>query len=130
MKSPYISELQPNQTIKECSWFVQGRAPEEIRRALSVADSSDRSGELDAKMWDNAAEAIGTFERDDLCVSRACCRYSRIARSLRCTRSSQCRNRKSILADYLPASKRDRDEMFRELQGWIAGMSNPHLKRS
>ena len=32
------------------------------------------------------------------------------------------------LADYLPASKRDRDEMFRELQGWIAGMSDPHLK--
>ena len=32
------------------------------------------------------------------------------------------------IADFLPASKRDRDEMFRELQGLIAAFTNPHLK--
>ena len=31
-------------------------------------------------------------------------------------------------SDYFPVSKRDRMEMFRELEGWIAGMGNPHLK--
>jgi 3'-5' exoribonuclease len=31
-------------------------------------------------------------------------------------------------ADYFPASKRDRDEMFRELLSWIATVTNPHLK--
>ncbi len=31
-------------------------------------------------------------------------------------------------ADYFPASKRDRDEMFLELRGWIASIVNPHLK--
>jgi 3'-5' exoribonuclease len=32
------------------------------------------------------------------------------------------------IADFLPASKRDRDEMFAELKGWIASMTSPHLK--
>jgi 3'-5' exoribonuclease len=31
-------------------------------------------------------------------------------------------------ADYFPASKRDRDEMFQELCAWIASVSNPHIK--
>jgi 3'-5' exoribonuclease len=31
-------------------------------------------------------------------------------------------------SDYFPVSKRDRAEMFQELNGWIAGMGNPHLK--
>src|SRR5262249_7644563 len=30
--------------------------------------------------------------------------------------------------DYFAASKRNRDEMFRELQDWIAQMTNPHLR--
>jgi 3'-5' exoribonuclease len=32
------------------------------------------------------------------------------------------------VADYFPASKRDRDEMFRELQGIVAGIGNTHLR--
>jgi 3'-5' exoribonuclease len=32
------------------------------------------------------------------------------------------------VTDFLPASKRDRDEMFAELEGWIRGFSNPFLK--
>jgi len=66
MKSPYISELEPNRVVT-LTVLVQSK---EIRQKktgdpyLSLL-LGDRSGELDGKMWDNVAEVMDTFERDD-----------------------------------------------------------------
>ena len=66
MKSPFVNELEPNQVITT-SFLVQSK---EIRQKkggepyLSLL-LGDRTGELDAKMWDNVAEVIDGFDRDD-----------------------------------------------------------------
>ena len=66
MKSPYISELEPNRVVTP-NFLVQSK---EIRQKktgdpyLSLL-LGDRTGELDAKMWDNVAEVMDTFDRDD-----------------------------------------------------------------
>ena len=65
MKSPYVSELEPNQLITGTFLVshkdVRQKKTGEPYLSLTL---SDRSGDLDAKMWDNAAEAIPTFDRD------------------------------------------------------------------
>src|SRR5258708_25686486 len=66
MKSPYMKELEPNQSISTF-FLVQNK---EIRQKKSgepylSLSLSDRTGELDAKMWDNVAEVMETFDRDD-----------------------------------------------------------------
>ena len=66
MKSPYVNELKPNQII-ETSFLVQSK---EIRQKkggelyLSLF-LADRTGELDAKVWDNVNDVLNEFERDD-----------------------------------------------------------------
>ena len=90
---------------------------------------TDRSGELDAKMWDNAAEVLDTFQRDDFVRIKGLLQIFQNRPQLTLHKIQAVPESEIDLADYLPASKRDRDEMFRELQGWIAGMSDPHLKR-
>ena len=66
MKSPYVSELKPNQVI-QTSFLVHSK---EIRQKkggelyLSLL-LADRTGELDAKMWDNVDEVLDAFDRDD-----------------------------------------------------------------
>src|SRR6185503_5052852 len=66
MKSPYVNELEPNKVI-QTSFLVHSK---EIRQKkggelyLSLL-LADRTGELDAKMWDNVAEVIDEFDRDD-----------------------------------------------------------------
>src|SRR5450755_778536 len=66
MKSPFVKELEPNQVISTF-FLVQNK---EIRQKktgdpyLSLS-LSDRTGELDAKMWDNVVDVMETFERDD-----------------------------------------------------------------
>src|SRR5919206_616736 len=66
MKSPYVKELAADQTISTF-FLVQHK---EIRQKKSgepylSLTLCDRTGELDAKMWDNVAEVMDTFDRDD-----------------------------------------------------------------
>jgi 3'-5' exoribonuclease len=66
MKSPYVSELQPNQTIT-ATFLVQSKDIRQKKTGdpyLSL-NLCDRTGDVDAKMWDNVAEVMDTFDRDD-----------------------------------------------------------------
>jgi len=130
MKSPYLSELQPNQTVQG-TFLVSYKDVRQKKSGdpyLSLT-LTDRSGELDAKMWDNAAEALDTFQRDDFVRVKGLLQIFQNRPQLTLHKIQPVPESEVDLADYLPASKRDREEMFREVQGWIAGMSNPHLKR-
>ena len=129
MKSPYLSELQPNQTVQGTFLvsYKDVRQKKSGEPYLSVT-LTDRTGDLDAKMWDNAAEAIATFDRDDFVRIKGLLQIFQNRPQLTLHKIQTVPESEIDLADYLPASKRDRDEMFRELQGWIAGMSDPHLK--
>ncbi len=129
MKSPYLSELQANQTVQG-TFLVTYK---DVRQKKSgepylTLTLTDRSGELDAKMWDNAAEALNTFERDDFVRIKGLLQVFQNRPQLTLHKIQPVPASEVDLTDYLPASKRDRDEMFRELQGWIAGISDPHLK--
>jgi 3'-5' exoribonuclease len=130
MKSPYLSELQPNQTVQG-TFLVSYKDVRQKKSGdpyLSLT-LTDRSGELDAKMWDNAAEVLDTFQRDDFVRIKGLLQIFQNRPQLTLHKIQPVPESEIDLTDYLPASKRDRDEMFRELQGWIAGMSDPHLKQ-
>ena len=66
MKSPYVSELQPNQIITATLLVhikdVRQKKSGEPYLSLLLGD---RTGELDAKMWDNVVDVLEAFERDD-----------------------------------------------------------------
>ena len=65
MKSPYIRDLEPNQIINGVFLVPsQGYPPEEIGRIRTFGLTLvDRTGELDAKMWDNAHEFLSPLTR-------------------------------------------------------------------
>jgi 3'-5' exoribonuclease len=129
MKTPYVSELEPNQLILGV-FLVQHK---EIRQkktgepylSLTLAD---RTGDLDAKMWDNVPEVMDTFERDCFLKVKGMVQLFQNKPQLTVYRLQRLTESEIDIADFLPASERNRDEMFAELKGWIAPMTNPHLK--
>jgi 3'-5' exoribonuclease len=129
MKSPYISELEPNQTITGTFLVshkdVRQKKTGEPYLSLTL---SDRSGDLDAKMWDNAAEAVDTFQRDSFVRVKGLVQVFQNRPQLTVHRIQPVTDSEVDSSDYFPVSKRDRGEMFQELEGWIAGVDNPHLK--
>jgi 3'-5' exoribonuclease len=129
MKSPYVSELEPNRVITS-SFLVQSK---EIRQKktgelyLSLM-LGDRTGELDAKMWDNVNEVLDSFDRDDFVKIKGLVQIFHNRPQLTVHKVRRMDDSEIDFADYFPSSKRDIDEMWTELRGLVAAMSNAHLR--
>jgi 3'-5' exoribonuclease len=130
MKSPYVTELTPDQIITGsflvCSKEIRQKKKGDPYLSLQLGD---RTGELDAKMWDNVAEVMETFERDDFVKVKGLIQIFHNRPQLTLHTIHRLDDREVDFADYFPASKRDRDEMWRELRGFAAAISNPHLHK-
>jgi 3'-5' exoribonuclease len=124
-----VSDLTPNQEI-DGVFLVQFKEVRQKRTGepYLILNLADRTGELDAKMWDNAASVAETFDRDDFIRVRGLLQIFQNRPQLTVHRLTFVSDRDVDLADFLPASKRNPDEMFAELAAVIRGMSNPHLK--
>ena len=129
MKSPYVNELEPNKVITT-SFLVQSK---EIRQKksgelyLSLL-LGDRTGEVDSKMWDNVAEVLDAFDRDDFVKVKGLIQIFHNRPQLTIHKLRRMDDSEVDYADYFPASKRDPNEMWTELRGIVAGLGNAHLK--
>jgi 3'-5' exoribonuclease len=129
MKSPYVKELEPNQIVTT-SFLVHSK---EIRQKktgelyLSLL-LGDRTGELDAKMWDNVAEVLDAFDRDDFVKVKGLIQIFHNRPQLTIHKVRRMDDSEIDFGDFFPSSARDPEEMWKELQGIVAGIENPHLK--
>ena len=129
MKSPYVNEIEPNKVITT-SFLVHSK---EIRQKktgelyLSLL-LGDRTGDLDAKMWDNAAEVAESFERDDFVKVKGLVQVYHNRPQLTIHKIQRMQDSEVEFADYFPSSKRDPQEMWVELRTLVSGMGNPHLR--
>jgi len=130
MKSPYVNELKPDQIITSsflvCSKEIRQKKKGDPYLSLQLGD---RTGELDAKMWDNVAEVMETFERDDFVKVKGLIQIFHNRPQLTLHTIHRLDDRQVDFTDYFPASKRDPEEMWRELRGFAAAITNPHLHK-
>ncbi len=129
MKPPYVRDLQPNQTFTSV-FLVQSK---DIRQKKSGEPYlsmvvGDRSGDLEAMMWDNVAEVMDTFDRDDFVRIRGLFQIFQNRPQMRIHKLIRVDDDGVNFADFFPASERDPGEMFAELTSMIAGFTNPHLR--
>jgi len=129
MKSPFVNQLEAGQSISG-SFVVHSK---EIRQKktgdlyLSLM-LGDRTGELDAKMWDNVAEVIESFERDDFVKVKGLVQVYHNRPQLTIHKIRRMEESEVEFVDYFPSSKRDAQEMWLELRGVVASISNAHLR--
>ena len=129
MKSPYVNDLRPNQVIT-ATFLVHIKDVRQKKTGepyLSLL-LGDRTGELDAKMWDNVADVMDTFERDDFIKVKGLLQIFQNRPQLTVHKMMKVHESDVDFADYFPASERDPEEMFAELRRVIAGIANPHLR--
>jgi 3'-5' exoribonuclease len=124
----FVSDLKPNQVITT-TFLVHGK---DIRQKKSGEPYlslllGDRTGDIDAKMWDNVAEVMETFERDDFVKVKGLPQIFQNRLQFTIHKMSRVLDGDVDFADYFPASTRAPMEMFTELRGIIAGIGNPHL---
>ncbi len=129
MKSPYVSEFQPNK-VAVATLLVHSK---EIRQKkngepyLSLL-LGDRTGEIDAKMWDNVAEVMDTFDRDDFVRVKGQLQIYNNRPQFTIHKMQRVDGDAVDLADFFPASARDPEEMFAELRQIVGSVQNSHLR--
>src|SRR6185312_11900864 len=129
LKPCFVAELVADSTIT--SVFLVHR--KDLRQKkdgdnyLSLT-LGDRTGQIDANMWDRVAEVQNEFERDDFVRVRGVVKLYREKPQLTIEKLRRVEEAEISLGDYLPATSADVAEMFAELRGRITAMANPHLR--
>jgi 3'-5' exoribonuclease len=129
MKSPYVSELQPNQIIT-ATLLVHIKDVRQKKTGdpyLSLL-LGDRTGELDAKMWDNVAEVLEAFNRDDFVKVKGLLQIYQNRPQLTVHKLAKVQDTEVDFGDFFPSSERSSNEMFAELLAIVAGIQNAHLR--
>jgi 3'-5' exoribonuclease len=129
MKSPYIGTLTPNEVVT--AYFLV--LSKEIRQKRTgepylTLQLADRTGALEAKMWDNVAEVMDTFGRDDFVKVKGSMQVHHNRALFTVHKLRRLEEHEVDLEDYFPCSEREAEEMWAELRGIIAGIANPYLR--
>jgi 3'-5' exoribonuclease len=131
MKDFYICDCArlENQTIT--SHFVvavkqvKSKKNGELYLSLILAD---RSGQLQANMWDNVGDAISNFDQDDFIKVKGILhkyngRWQMTVHKIRKLGESEI-----DYSDYLPKTSKDVDKLWQTVCDYVASFQNPWLK--
>jgi 3'-5' exoribonuclease len=131
MKDFYISECVRHENKIITSNFVvvsKQIKPKKTGEPYLALTLGDRSGQLEAKMWDNVEEVLNVFEQDDFLkikglVNKYKSRFQLTIHKLRKLGESEIE-----FSDYLPKTPRNIDELWQTLTDFVGSFQNPPLK--
>lgn len=89
----------------------------------------DKTGTLDAKIWDPNSQGIDDFETLDYIDVMGDVTSFQGALQLNVKRVRKVKEGDYDPSDYLPVSEKDIPSMYREFTGFIESMENPYLKQ-
>ena len=89
----------------------------------------DKTGTIDAKIWDPNSSGIGEFEALDYVFITGDVTNFQGTLQMSIKRARKADESEYIPADYLPVSDRDLDEMYEELMKLMKQVENPYLQK-
>lgn len=89
----------------------------------------DKTGTVDAKIWDPNSAGIDDFDSLDYIEVYGDVTSFQGALQINIKRVRLCREGEYEPANYLPVSKKNITEMYKELLGYIGSIENPYLKK-
>jgi 3'-5' exoribonuclease len=129
MKSPYVRELQENSSpsisVRVQSKEVRQKKTGEPYLSLIL---SDKTGDIEGKMWDNVADIIDTFDRDDFIRVKGLVQVYHNRVQLVIHRLRPMQDREIDFADFFPSSQYDPALMWDEVRGHVNAVGNPHVR--
>jgi 3'-5' exoribonuclease len=131
MKDFYICDAAQHENKVIVSSFVvavKQVKPKKTGEPYLALTLADRSGQIEAKMWDNVADCIDGFEQDHFVkvkglVNKYNQRFQVTIHKLRRLEETEI-----DFSDYLPKTSKDIDELWRNLSDFVSSFKDPHLK--
>jgi 3'-5' exoribonuclease len=132
MKDFYIRDCQQHENQAVTSNFVvaskqvKNKKNGDLYLSLTLAD---RSGQLQANMWDNVSDALNAFEQDDFVKVKGMVQKYNGRWQLTVHKIRKLADNEIDYADYVPKTSKDIDQLWRTLGEYVESFQNPWLKR-
>jgi 3'-5' exoribonuclease len=130
MKAAYVSDLAPDTTIT--SFFLvcekELRSTREGKPFLRL-ELGDRSGAIEARLWDNVEALAALFERDDVVKVQARVENYKNRLQLAVERIRRAEPPEVDWSDYFPHTAEDIEQLYGRLREHVAAIKNPWLSR-
>src|ERR1700722_1601656 len=131
MKDFYISDCARHENKIVTSTFVvvsKQIKPKKTGEPYLALTLGDRSGQVEAKMWDNVEEVLEAFEQDDFLKIKGLINKYKQRFQLTIHKLRKLGDSEIEYDDYLPKTTKNIDELWQTLAGFISTLQNPHLK--
>jgi len=130
MKAAYVSDLTPDTSIT--SFFLvcekELRSTREGKPFLRL-ELGDRSGTIEARLWDNAESLAALFDRDDIIKVQAHVENYKNRLQLAVEKLRRAEPAEVDLSDYFPHTAEDIEQLYGRLREHVATIKNPWLSR-
>ncbi|NLJ90583.1 MAG: HD domain-containing protein [Clostridiales bacterium] len=125
----YINELQVGERIQEIYLCKsKQRLTTKANKDYISLTLQDKTGLLDGKIW-NESNAIDDFDEMDYIEVIGIVTSFQGANQLNITRVRRCSEGEYVIADYLPTSKNDINDMYSQLLSYVDSVKQPHLRK-
>jgi 3'-5' exoribonuclease len=130
MKAPFVSDLATEQTITSF-FLVHEKEIRNTRAGKSYLrlELGDRSGAIEAVMWDQFEAAAKDIGRDDIVKVQARVEIYRNKPQLSLQNLRRAKPEEVDLADFLPHTKEDVGKLWAQLLEYANSIGNPWLKK-
>jgi 3'-5' exoribonuclease len=131
MKEFFISECpQQENKIITSSFVVASKQvkPKKNGEPYLALTLADRTGQIEAKMWDNVEEFLNAFEQDDFLKIKGLINKYKNRFQLTIHKLRRMGETEIDFTDYLPKTSKDIGELWRTLADFVGTFQNPHLK--
>ncbi len=129
MERFFVNQFKKGQTI-EGFFLVREKtlSKTKSRNPYLSLRLADRTGEIEARIWDKAADLGSLFERDDFIKVQGEVDEFQGVLQLRVARLRKAAAGEINPEDFLPRSDQDIEFMFSEIREITSGIQNPHLR--
>ena len=131
MKEFFICDCSQHENKVITSTFVvvsKQVKPKKTGEPYLALTLGDRTGQIEAKMWDNVEDFIAVFEQDDFLKIKGLINKYKNRFQLTIHKLRRMQDAEIDFSDYLPKTSKDIGELWRTLTDFIATFENPHLK--
>ena len=131
MKDFYIGDCARHENKVITSTFVvavKQIKPKKTGEPYLALTLADRSGQIEAKMWDNVDEVLDAFEQDDFLKIKGLINRYKQRFQLTIHKLRKLNEAEIDFSDYLPKTTKDINQLWQTLADFVATFQNLHLK--
>lgn len=131
MKTICVAELVPEQVIT-CFflvWDKEVRTGQQSGKAYLRLSLGDRTGVIEARMWEGFEESAATFGRDDFVKVQGRVEQYRGRNQVIIEKVRRARDGEVRPEDFLPRTSEDIEQLYSRLCEFVAAIRNPWLHR-